>query len=87
MAGGYIYWANSNGSTIGRARVKGTDIDNNFVNAGSGSDPCGVVVYGPRLYWASSDSQSIGVANLNGTGVKPTFIVNGLNGPCGIAVG
>jgi len=41
VAGGYAYWTGG-GSTIGRAKVNGTGVNENFVNDAIGS--CGVAV-------------------------------------------
>ena len=75
------------GSTIGRARLGGTHANEGFINAGAGSEPCGVAIYGSKLYWADEDSSTIGRGDVNGTHVQQNFIISGSNAPCGIAVG
>ena len=91
-AGAFVYWANfgpagTTGTTIGRANLDGTGVNQSFV--GGATDPCGVAVDAAHLYWANrtpsaTRGTAIGRANLDGTGVNHSFIP--ANGPCGVAV-
>jgi virginiamycin B lyase len=79
----YVYWANRDAGTIGRANLDGTGVNQSFI-AGA-SSPWGVAVDAEHVYWANSDGNAIGRANLDGTGVDQSFIA-GAGTPYGIAV-
>ncbi len=85
--GQYIYWANSGAGlgsgSIGRARIDGTDVDQDFITGTD--DPQGVAVDGQRIYWTNRAANTIGRAKLNGTRVDQSFIT-GAQSPSGIAV-
>src|ERR1035441_397733 len=66
----YIYWANSNGSTIGRADLNGTGVTQRFI---TGIGPRMVAVTSHYIYWASG-TNTIGRADLNGAAVNQRFI-------------
>lgn len=69
-------------TTIGRARIDGTEGDQDFV-PGLGQ-PCGVAVDASHLYWTDlKNVNRIGRADLDGTNVVPDFIEYGA---CGVAV-
>jgi virginiamycin B lyase len=94
LHGDYIYWTNVGAgglgnAPIGRARLDGRDVDQNFITAGG---PARVAVEGKHIYWtndgesgALGGGQSIGRANLDGTDVDQSFIT-GASGPVGVAV-
>jgi virginiamycin B lyase len=86
--GAHVYWAGQSfihQSTIGRAKLDGTDVEEGFIGLGSGSYPTGVAVDGAHLYWADFQRGAIGRANLDGTGVNPSFIT-GASFPTAVAV-
>ena len=88
-ANAYIYWANwwgGPGTTIGRATVDGTQVNQSFIDGAHG--PCGVAVDGKHIYWGNQVTDTIGRANLDGTGVDQSFItgITGFNRPCSVAV-
>jgi hypothetical protein len=84
----FIYWANLNilafdGTTIGRANLDGTGVDDSFITGAAG--PCGVAVNSSHVYWQNSGLQTIGRANLDGSGADQGFIdLDAQN--CGVAV-
>src|ERR1039457_3756715 len=61
----YIYWANSNGSMIGRADLNGTGVNQRFI---TGIGPRVVAVTSHYIY-SPSGSSTIGRANLKGAAV------------------
>jgi Domain of unknown function (DUF5050) len=83
-AGGYIYWANEGGkdtdtrslvpSSIGRAHLDGTDVNQRFIVGAHTADA--VTVAGGYIYWANLRKYTIGRAKLNGTGVNQRFMTN-----------
>lgn len=82
----HIYWVNSasgGGTTIGRAKIDGTAVDQQFITGASA--PWDVAVDGSHIYWANHATGTIGRANLDGTGVAQRFIT-GAKGPSGMAV-
>jgi virginiamycin B lyase len=82
----FIYWANFNSGTIGRANLDGTGVHQSFI---TGADnPVGVAVDASHIYWANEgflSGTTIGRANLDGTGVDQSFI-SGAESPAGVAV-
>ena len=83
-AAAFVYWTNNSGTTIGRADLDGTGVDQSFI--GGASNPCGVAVDPAHLYWANNvPSGTIGRADLDGTGANQSFIT-GASIPCGVAV-
>jgi virginiamycin B lyase len=90
--GGHIYWANNDVfGSIGRAKLDGTQVEQNFVaneSAGNGADlnyPVGVAVTGSYIYWADSNQNSLGRAS-TADGSGATQFITGLNDPRGVAV-
>jgi hypothetical protein len=87
--GAHIYWANtgdtngSSGTTIGRANLDGTGVNQSFITGAKA--PCGVAVDGAHIYWANESGGTIGRANLDATGVDENFI-SGLASPCGVTL-
>lgn len=89
----FVYWANHGsttlGTTIGRARLDGTEVDAGFVKGAF--NPCGVAVDDQYLYWANEGQSStsggtIGRARLDGAEADPAFIRTDALLPCGVAV-
>jgi hypothetical protein len=84
----FVYWTNNGGTTIGRAKINGTGVNNSFI---TGLDnPHGVAVDSKFIYWSqgSATTGSIGRANLDGSGVNPNFIPHTpeINQPFGVTV-
>jgi hypothetical protein len=66
--GRHIYWTTN--STIGRANLDGSNVDQSFID---GTSPGrGMAVEAPYLYWVTSSG--IGRASIDGTGVDESFI-------------
>ena len=85
-AGAYIYWANydlSNGTTVGRANLDGTDTIGSLVT--STNELYGVAVDGQHVYWTNALAGTISRANLDGTHVN-RFFITGAGVPEGVAV-
>jgi hypothetical protein len=84
--GNFIYWSSASpNSSIGRAKINGTGLNNNFIT-GLGN-PTAVAVDSRFIYWSDLATNKIGSANLDGSGVNQNFITTGVNSPRGIAVG
>ena len=87
--GQHLYWANftseggKNGTTIGRANLDGSGVNQNFI-AGA-SEPYGVAVDGQHVYWTNRGSETVGRANLDGSGADQNLI-GGASGIFGLAV-
>ena len=90
ISGNYLYRSDpgvdngSPGTTIGRARLDGTDVNAN-VNEGRNC-PHRLVIKGGYIYWSSRRGNTIGRAPLNGADVKQNFITGALS-PAGVVVG
>ncbi|MGH2988387.1 MAG: hypothetical protein ACRDMA_00775 [Solirubrobacterales bacterium] len=87
VGGGRIYWSNFDGSSIGRATLSGTGVNQNFV-VGSGLNAGGVAVGPAHLYWANEvlfPAPTIGRANLDKSAVTNSFIPVP-DQPAGVAV-
>ena len=70
VAEAHIYW--STGSSIGRANLDGTGVDENFITGTCES--FGLAVDSSYLYWTNAECHSIGRANADGTGADQNFI-------------
>jgi hypothetical protein len=79
--GNFVYWANSQGTSLGRAKINGTGLNNNFIPA---TNPFGVATDSKFVYWEQPNS--IGRANLDGSGPNPAFVTTGSSTPLGLAV-
>jgi hypothetical protein len=84
--GNFVYWANDNQTSIGRAKINGAGANNNFITGVDGVH--GVAVDSKFIYWTtlSSGTSSIGRANLDGSGVNNQFITADVTAPTSIAV-
>lgn len=82
-ASAFIYWADTQNQTIGRAANDGSEVNDSFVKAGE--LPFAVAVDSAHIYWVNQNSGTIGRANIDGSGVNNNFIT-GLNHPSGVAV-
>jgi hypothetical protein len=92
-AGPYLYWA-SGKTTIGRARLDGTGVEQSFLS-GTGRGPCGVALDREHIYWGEAlggrvgrpdEGGAIGRANRDGSGVDATFIPTPAHHGCGVAI-
>jgi virginiamycin B lyase len=79
----HVYWTNNADTTIGRANLDGTGVNQSLISGGF--NPCGVAVDGAHVYWGNIGAGTIGRANLDGSGANQSFI-GGPVGPCGVAV-
>jgi len=72
--GNFVYWANEGQTTIGRAKINGTGVNNAFI--GGLTDVQGVAVDSKFIYWTQGRgvNSTIGRANLDSSGVNPNFI-------------
>jgi hypothetical protein len=89
----HLYWANSN-TTIARARLDGTGVEQSFVS-GTGRGPCGIALDREHIYWGErlggkvgspDKGGAIGRANRDGSGVNAEFIPTPLHHGCGVAI-
>ena len=77
VGGGYIYWTNYLGGTIGRARIDGTEVNQRFITGCSYPDRIDVGV--SHLYWTNQDT-SIARARVDGTEVDQNVIATHATG-------
>ncbi len=91
-ANGYVYWTENilgnptPDGVIGRERVNGTGLDENYVSGLT--YPTGVATDGNELYWVDHTAGAIGRATVGSPGatnVQPTFISD-TGGPWGVAI-
>jgi virginiamycin B lyase len=84
--GNFVYWANDNQTSIGRAKINGVGANNNFITSVDGVH--GVAIDSKFAYWTtlSSGTSSIGRANLDGSGVNKQFITAGVTAPTSVVV-
>jgi virginiamycin B lyase len=82
----FIYWANDNQTSIGRAKINGTGANSNFITGVDGVH--GVAIDSKFIYWTtlSSGVSTIGRANLDGSGANNQFITTNVTAPISIAV-
>jgi virginiamycin B lyase len=80
----FIYWADTQHGTIGRANNDGSGVNDSFITGATSPDT--VAVDSSHIYWGNA--HSIGRAGLDGTGVNQNFVA--VSGPgeevTGIAV-
>jgi virginiamycin B lyase len=82
-AGAFVYWADTQNDTIGRAENDGSGVNDAFIH--TGALPFAVAVDAAHIYWANQNGNSIGRANIDGTEVDNNFI-SGITKPTGVAV-
>jgi hypothetical protein len=72
----FVYWASAGQTTVGRAKLNGTGVNNAFVTGLTNVH--GVAVDSKFIYWTqgSGVTSSIGRAKLDGSGANPNFIPN-----------
>jgi hypothetical protein len=66
----FIYWADTQHGTIGRANNDGSGVDDSFITGASAPDT--VAVDSSHIYWGNA--HSIGRANLDGSGVSQSIV-------------
>jgi hypothetical protein len=84
--GNFVYWANDDQTSIGRAKINGTGANSNFITGVNGVH--GVAIDSKFIYWTTLNSgvSTIGRANLDGSGVNNQFIRNNVTAPTSVAV-
>jgi hypothetical protein len=84
--GNFVYWANEDGNSIGRAKINGVGANNNFISGFDGVH--GVAIDSRFIYWStlSSGTSTIGRANLDGSGANNQFITSNVSAPTSVAV-
>lgn len=81
VRGEYLYWATD--TTIGRAKLDGTEVDNAFLTGlGAGGitpDIADIAVTDQYIFWINNagGSSRIGRADVEGTGVNPSLVTSG----------
>jgi virginiamycin B lyase len=82
----FVYWANDDQTSIGRAKINGTGANSNFITGVDGVH--GVAIDSKFIYWTtlSGGVSTIGRANLDGSGVNNQFITTNVTAPLSIAV-
>jgi hypothetical protein len=70
----FVYWASEGQTTIGRAKLNGSGVNNAFISGLS--DVQGVAVDSKFIYWTHgrAGTSAIGRANIDGSGVNQNFI-------------
>ena len=82
-ADAYIYWANRDNASIGRAKSNGGSVDQSYI--ATGASIYGVAVDEDHLYWTDRKKGRIGRVDRNGKHLDKKFIT-GLGTPRGLAV-
>jgi hypothetical protein len=81
--GAHLYWTTTNGTSIGRANLDGSDQSPQFIPGLE--DTCGVAVNGSFLYWGGV--LAIGRLGLAGGNAEPNWLITNLeNAVTGVAV-
>jgi hypothetical protein len=82
IEGQYIYWANHNGRSIGRASLAGGEVNQSFIT-NVGAWPTRVTVTGQDIYWTTwtggnevPSPGEIGEATLAGTVINEHLITS-----------
>lgn len=69
--GTHVYWCNE-GTTIGRATVAGTGVNQSFIDPPG--KPVRIAVGATHIYWLDSELHTVGWAALDGSGVNGSLI-------------
>ena len=89
-ASGDLYWSNttaSGNSMIGRARLDGTDVNQNFIAVPDGPSGVSALAVNARyIYWTDETAGTIGRARLDGTQVNQQFITGAAFPQTGLAI-
>ena len=75
-ADAFVYWADLNSNSIGRASLDGKVVEPFFISLPPGNAPAGVAVNGQYIYWANTATAAIGRADLDGSNVNQSLISN-----------
>jgi YD repeat-containing protein len=80
--GTFLYWTNYTNSTIGRALLNGTGVDQAYVvppttAVADSFNPVGVAVTATHVLWTNLDAPKIGRAAFAGTGDQLTIFLDG----------
>jgi len=85
LIGAYIYWPPESASTIGRANLDGSGVDNEFVK--TEVSPCDVATNGKYVYWTGGEGVSfVGRAKVSNPVPEDHFIETADDLVCGVAV-
>jgi len=85
VADAFVYWPNDSTSTIGRANLDGSGVDNRFVKTDVG--PCDVATNGKYVYWSGGEGVSfVGRAKIATQAPEDHFIQTADDLACGVAV-
>jgi hypothetical protein len=81
VSGSHIYWTNPDASTIGRARLDGTDVEQDFIP--TLGHPAGLAVDDDHVYWVNANITpdflgAIGRADLDGSNPDQTFTTSAM---------
>lgn len=82
-ADAFVYWADRDARSIGRAKSNGKGVDQSYIKANA--SVYGVAVDDKYIYWTDRTGGGIGRASRNGKKIKRKF-VTGLSSPHGMAV-
>jgi hypothetical protein len=88
--GGYVYWADLNHQSIGRATTDGGGVDHAFIDSAYPGD---IAVAGDHIYWRTCDTvcyldaEWIARANLDGSGIDRNFLLADPNPSTSLAGG
>ena len=87
-ADAFIYWANTDGYSIGHANLDGSGARDTFLSLDY-QIPCSVAVSGRYVYWSEPNNisgASIARAPLDGSSKPDHDFITGVSGACGLAV-
>jgi virginiamycin B lyase len=82
-ADAFVFWADRDSASIGRAKSNGKGVDETYIKAKA--SVYGVAVDDKYIYWTDRTGGGIGRASRNGKKIKRKF-VTGLNSPHGMTV-
>lgn len=68
----YIYWTDFSAGTIGRAKLDGSEVNQNFITGLT--SPYGLAVNATNIYWTNSGGAKVGRAKIDGTEVNKEFV-------------
>jgi virginiamycin B lyase len=87
QANAFVYWSNTHfgeGTSLGRANLDGTGVDQSFITGAVG--PVQVAVNSRYIYWANANAGTIARANLDGSSPNERFITGASGAEDGVAV-
>jgi virginiamycin B lyase len=83
-ADAFVFWADRDSGSIGRAKSNGQGVDQSYIKAHA--SVYGVAVDDKYVYWTDRTGNAIGRASRNGKNIKRKFVTGGLSSPHGMAV-